>query len=68
MKGSKRVQRMLVQAMVEPPWLEGCPKDLGKWAELLDTIQALALRSAALESLMEACHAVPELAYSALNA
>ncbi len=42
-----------VQARSEPPWLEACAKDLGKWAELLDSIQGLALRSAALESLLE---------------
>ena len=41
------------QAKSEPPWLEACPKDLGRWAELLDSIQGLALRSAALESLLE---------------
>ena len=47
-----------MQAKVEPPWLEACPKDLDKWTELLDTIQALAVRSAALESLLEVCLAL----------
>lgn len=38
---------------MEPPWLEACPKDLSKWTNLIDALSVLALRTSALESLLE---------------
>jgi hypothetical protein len=43
-----------LQAKLEPPWLERYPKDLHAWGALIEALSVLALRSAALESLLEA--------------
>lgn len=42
------------QAKLEPPWLERYPKHLHQWGALIEALSVLALRSAALESLLEA--------------
>ncbi len=41
------------QAELEPPWVDNCSMDLGKWGKVVDSFRKLALRSAALESLLE---------------
>lgn len=48
-----------LQAQMEPPWLEACPKDLSKWSDLIDALSVLALRTSALESLLEVLSAPP---------
>lgn len=38
---------------MEPPWLDKCSMCLTKWGKLVDSFAHLALRSAALESILE---------------
>ncbi len=44
------------QAAHEPTWIDNCYMDLDKWNDVVDSFRKLALRSAALESLLEVWH------------
>jgi hypothetical protein len=44
------------QAAVEPPWVDRCSMCLTKWKTLVDAVAKLALRSSAMESILEVCH------------
>lgn len=38
---------------MEPPWADNCSMDLSAWQTLSDCMATLALRNAALETLLE---------------
>ena len=44
---------MPLQAAQEPPWADKCSMEIGAWKELSDCMATLALRNAALETLLE---------------
>ncbi|BDA49627.1 hypothetical protein COCOBI_14-2470 [Coccomyxa sp. Obi] len=46
-------RRLVGEAAHEPPWTDNCSMDLDKWSNVVDSFRKLALRSAALESLLE---------------
>ena len=43
----------LLQAKVEPPWADNCAMRIEKWGILVNALNKLAVRSAALEGLLE---------------
>ncbi len=43
----------LLQAKVEPPWADNCAMRIEKWGILVNALNKLAIRSAALEGLLE---------------
>ena len=43
-----------LQAATEPPWADNCSMEIGAWKRLSDCLATLALRNAALETLLEA--------------
>lgn len=44
---------MPMQAAQEPAWADNCSMEIGAWKRLSDCLATLALRNAALETLLE---------------
>ena len=42
-----------LQAATEPPWADNCSMEISAWKRLSDCLATLALRNAALETLLE---------------
>lgn len=64
---SPRVQglrgHLNLQAKLEPPWVDNCAMRIEKWRSLVNALNTLAVRSAALEGLLEVItrsHAKPD--------
>ena len=52
-QASQRCVSKRLQAEVEPPWADNCSMDVEAWKKLGDCMGTLALRNAALETLLE---------------
>ncbi|KAK9904804.1 hypothetical protein WJX75_002805 [Coccomyxa subellipsoidea] len=48
-----QAQHLLEEAKVEPPWADNCAMRIEKWGILVNALNKLAVRSAALEGLLE---------------